>query len=148
MICGMISETTTDGKIVFHKTLCIDPDFIDTGSHQLQVSGVKTGSAVRISCEYDASATVNTDDVTVTAGEASTADSGQGDFSESLTLMFYIDASLTTPDVSGSQTVGDTIYVGVRWNQEALSDVFNFYVKDCFVQNSNDVGSHAGVKVC
>ena len=86
--------------------------------------------------------------MTVKSGDASLADYGYGDLSESLSLKFYTDATFTTPDISGSQVVGDTIFVGAEWDLQGLSGVFNFYIKDCFVQNSNDVGSHAGVKVC
>ena len=37
--CGITSETTPEGKILFHKTLCIDPDFVETGEYQLAVTG-------------------------------------------------------------------------------------------------------------
>ena len=109
--------------------------------------GAKTGSAVKITCEYSPTATVNTDEVTVKSGEASLADYGYGDLSESLSLKFYTDETCSSIDQSGTQVVGDEVYVCAEWDLQGLSDVFNFYIRDCYIQNSNNVGAYTGVKV-
>ena len=102
---------------------------------------------MKITCEYNPTATVNTDEVTVKSGEASLADYGYGDPSESLSLKFYTDETCSTIDQSGTQVVGDEVYVCAEWDLQGLSDVFNFYIRDCYIQNSNNVGAYTGVKV-